>query len=77
MVLLLVGNHPSAVSFSINKSDVVTSSVSQSLKDDTYKLFNIKRDIHVIPNFIELEKPTRSHCHHSNVAKKEKNYYSY
>jgi hypothetical protein len=30
-------------------------SVSQSLKDDTYKL-NIKRDIHVIPNFIELEK---------------------
>jgi hypothetical protein len=40
-----------AVSFSINKSDVVTS-VSQSLKEDTYKLFNIKKDIHVIPNFI-------------------------
>jgi N-acetyl-alpha-D-glucosaminyl L-malate synthase BshA len=56
--ITLVGNHPfykPAVSFSINKSDVVTS-VSQSLKEDTYKLFNIKREIHVIPNFIELDK---------------------
>jgi hypothetical protein len=42
-----------AVSFSINKSDIVTS-VSQSLKED--KLFNIKKDIYVIPNFIELDK---------------------
>ena len=31
-------------------------SVSQNLKDDTYKLLNIKKDIHVIPNFIELGK---------------------
>ena len=56
--ITLVGNHPfykPAVSFSINKSDIVTS-VSQSLKDDTYNLFNIKKDIHVIPNFIELDK---------------------
>lgn len=56
--ITLVGNHPNyktAVSFSINKSDVVTS-VSQSLKEDTYKLFNIKNDIHVIPNFIEFGK---------------------
>lgn len=58
--ITLVGNHPfykPAVSFSINKSDVVTS-VSKSLKEDTYKLFNIKKDIHVIPNFIELDKNT-------------------
>ncbi|MCW2119963.1 N-acetyl-alpha-D-glucosaminyl L-malate synthase BshA [Flavobacterium sp. 7A] len=58
--ITLVGNHPyykPAVSFSINKSDVVTS-VSQSLKEDTYRLLNIKRDIHVIPNFIELDKNT-------------------
>ncbi len=58
--ITLVGNHPHykpAVSFSINKSDVVTS-VSQSLKDDTYNLFKIKREIHVIPNFIELDKTT-------------------
>ncbi|HRZ74172.1 MAG TPA: N-acetyl-alpha-D-glucosaminyl L-malate synthase BshA [Flavobacterium sp.] len=56
--ITLVGNHPfykPAVSFSINKSDVVTS-VSQSLKDETYKLFNITKEIEVIPNFIELEK---------------------
>ena len=56
--ITLVGNHPfykTAVTFSINKSDVVTS-VSQNLKDETYSLFDIKKDIHVIPNFIELDK---------------------
>lgn len=56
--ITLVGNHPfykTAVTFSINKSDIVTS-VSQSLKDDTYALFNTKKEIHVIPNFIELDK---------------------
>ncbi|NNL80213.1 MAG: N-acetyl-alpha-D-glucosaminyl L-malate synthase BshA, partial [Flavobacteriaceae bacterium] len=56
--ITLVGSHPfykSAVTFSINKSDAVTS-VSQNLKDDTMRLFNIKRDIDVVPNFIDLEK---------------------
>ena len=56
--ITLVGNHPfykTAVSFSINKSDFVTS-VSQSLKDATYELLNIKNEIHVIPNFIEVDK---------------------
>ncbi|WP_335964388.1 N-acetyl-alpha-D-glucosaminyl L-malate synthase BshA [Galbibacter sp. PAP.153] len=60
--ITLVGNHPfykPAVTFSINKSDVVTS-VSQSLKDDTKRLFDIKRKIHVIPNFIDLSKYSRS-----------------
>jgi N-acetyl-alpha-D-glucosaminyl L-malate synthase BshA len=55
--ITLVGNHPHykpAVSFSINKSDIVTS-VSESLKEETYKLFNIKKEIEVIPNFIELQ----------------------
>ncbi|MAZ27327.1 MAG: N-acetyl-alpha-D-glucosaminyl L-malate synthase BshA [Cytophagaceae bacterium] len=53
--ITLVGNHPfykPAVTFSINKSDYVTS-VSKSLKEDTLRLFTIKRDINVIPNFIE------------------------
>jgi N-acetyl-alpha-D-glucosaminyl L-malate synthase BshA len=74
--ITLVGNHPfykTAVSFSINKSDIVTS-VSQSLKEDTYKLFNIKQDIHVIPNFIELDKNRNESlisCHRSVMAKKE------
>lgn len=53
--ITLVGKHPSyqpAVEFSINKSDVVTT-VSQSLKEDTYEVFNIEKDIQVIPNFID------------------------
>lgn len=56
--ITLVGSHPfykPAVTFSINKSDAVTA-VSQSLKDDTMRLFDIKNTIHVVPNFIDLEK---------------------
>jgi N-acetyl-alpha-D-glucosaminyl L-malate synthase BshA len=56
--ITLVGSHPfykPAVTFSINKSDAVTS-VSDSLKRDTMRLFDIKKDIHVVPNFIDLEK---------------------
>ncbi len=71
--ITLVGNHPTykpAVSFSINHSDVVTS-VSQALKDETYRLFDIKRDITVIPNFIEVDKKkmdVTSECHRSMMA---------
>ena len=56
--ITLVGSHPfykPAVTFSINKSDAVTA-VSKSLKDDTLRLFDIKKDIHVVPNFIDLDK---------------------
>lgn len=55
--ITLVGNHPfykPAVTFSINNSDCVTS-VSQSLKDDTLRLFNIKKEICVVPNFIDTK----------------------
>ena len=41
------------ISFAINKSDLVTA-VSSSLRNDTYKLFGINRDIEVIPNFINV-----------------------
>lgn len=60
--ITLVGSHPfykPAVTFSINKSDAVTS-VSQSLRDDTMRLFNIERPIHVVPNFIDLDKHVNS-----------------
>src|SRR5690554_2639585 len=61
--ITLVGNHPfykPALTFSINNSDVVIS-VSQSLKDDTLRLFDIKKEIHVVPNFIDIPKKiTRS-----------------
>jgi N-acetyl-alpha-D-glucosaminyl L-malate synthase BshA len=56
--ITLVGSHPfykPAVTFSINKSDAVTA-VSQSLKDDTLRLFDIKNEIHVVSNFIDLDK---------------------
>lgn len=53
--ITLVGSHPfyrPAVSFSINNSDVVTS-VSESLKQDTLRLFDITKEIDVVPNFID------------------------
>lgn len=56
--ITLVGSHPfykPAVTFSINKSDAVTS-VSKSLKNDTLRLFDIKNEINVIPNFIDFDK---------------------
>lgn len=54
--ITLVGKHPNyktAVSFSINKSDVVTA-VSESLKKETLEIFNIKNEIQVVPNFIDF-----------------------
>ena len=55
--ITLVGNHEyykTAVTFSINASDAVTS-VSESLRKNTYDLFDIHKDIKVIPNFIDIE----------------------
>ncbi len=71
--ITLVGSHPfykPAVTFSINKSDAVTA-VSQSLKDDTLRLFDIKNDIHVVPNFIDLDKYNHSFtdCQRGMMAK--------
>lgn len=71
--ITLVGNHPfykPAVTFSINKSDAVTS-VSQSLKEDTLRLFNIKNEIDVVPNFIDLSKHQLQHteCKRGMMAK--------
>ena len=42
------------IEFAINQSNAVTA-VSQSLKKDTYSFFNIKKDIEVIPNFIDFD----------------------
>ena len=56
--ITLVGKDPSyepVVTFSINQSDGVTS-VSADLKRDTYKHFDIQKEIEVIPNFIDLER---------------------
>ena len=58
----LVGKHPfykPAVTFSINHSDCVTS-VSESLKQDTLNVFEVHKEIKVIPNFVDFSK----HQHH-------------
>jgi N-acetyl-alpha-D-glucosaminyl L-malate synthase BshA len=56
--ITLVGKDASfepVVTFSINESDGVTT-VSESLKADTYRHFEVTKDIEVIPNFIDLER---------------------
>ena len=55
--ITLVGSHPfykTAVEFSINNSDLVTA-VSESLREDTLRLFNITTPIRVIYNFIDFD----------------------
>ena len=73
--ITLVGSHPfykPAVTFSINHSDAVTS-VSESLKEDTLRLFNITREIDVVPNFIDLKryKPEFTDCERGMMATDE------
>ena len=68
--ITLVGKDPSyepVVTYSINMSDGVTA-VSEDLKKDTYKHFNITREIRVIPNFIDLEKFKKQRKDHFKTA---------
>ena len=56
--ITLVGKEPEfepTISFAINQSDIVTS-VSESLKKDTYKHFKVSKDIKVVPNFVCVSK---------------------
>ncbi|QXP55260.1 N-acetyl-alpha-D-glucosaminyl L-malate synthase BshA [Cellulophaga sp. HaHa_2_95] len=73
--ITLVGKHPfykPAVTFSINKSDIVTS-VSQNLKDATLDLFDIENTIEVIPNFIDVANHDNNFtdCQRSMMAKED------
>src|SRR6056300_1179508 len=69
--ITLVGKHPfykPAVTFSINESDVVTA-VSESLKKDTLASFVIKKDIEVIPNFIDIDLyQIEEECNRAQIA---------
>lgn len=70
--ITLVGNLPNyktAVTFSINQSDVVTA-VSDDLKKSTYDLFDVNKDIKVIPNFIEekMNDFAYVHCQRQQLA---------
>ncbi len=54
--ITLVGRDASfepVITFAINQSDAVTS-VSESLKEDTFKHFAVTREIQVIPNFVKI-----------------------
>jgi N-acetyl-alpha-D-glucosaminyl L-malate synthase BshA len=68
--ITLVGKDPSyepVVTFSINQSDGVTA-VSEDLRKETYDYFDIKRDIEVIPNFIDLERFKKQRKEHFKLA---------
>ncbi len=68
--ITIVGSDPSyksVVDFSINQSDGVTA-VSEYLKDETYRRFDIRRDIRVIPNFIDLNRFKKSNKNHFKKA---------
>jgi N-acetyl-alpha-D-glucosaminyl L-malate synthase BshA len=68
--ITLVGKNPvyaPVVTFAINKSDGVTA-VSESLKQDTYENFSIKKDIEVIYNFIDFERFKKTNKEHFKKA---------
>lgn len=51
------------VTHSINESDAITA-VSDSLREETYRSFEIEKDIVVIPNFVDTEKFRQSDKDH-------------
>ncbi|PKQ66204.1 N-acetyl-alpha-D-glucosaminyl L-malate synthase BshA [Raineya orbicola] len=68
--ITLVGKDPSfepVVTHSINLSDGVTT-VSESLKKDTFAHFEVTQEIEVIPNFIDLSKFKRQKKEHFKKA---------
>jgi len=68
--ITLVGKDASyepVVTFSINQSDGVTA-VSADLRKDTYAHFDIKREIAVIPNFIDLDRFKKQSKEHFRKA---------
>jgi len=68
--ITIVGSDPSyksVVDFSINQSNGVTA-VSEYLRDETYDRFDIKKEIEVIPNFIDLDRFQRSNKDHFRKA---------
>lgn len=55
--ITLVGKDPSfepVITFCLNQSDAVTA-VSESLKKDTLDHFKTQKEVHVVPNFIQVE----------------------
>ena len=68
--ITLVGKDASyapVVTFSINQSDSVTA-VSEDLKRDTYGHFDIKKEIEVIPNFVDIKRFNKQKKEHFKKA---------
>ncbi|MCG9880258.1 MAG: N-acetyl-alpha-D-glucosaminyl L-malate synthase BshA [Bacteroidia bacterium] len=68
--ITLVGKDPSfepVVRYSINQSDGVTS-VSESLRQDTFTHIKVSRDIKVIPNFIDFTRFSKQDRGHFKKA---------
>ncbi len=51
------------VTFSINESNAITA-VSQNLKEETIKSFDIEKEIHVVPNFVDAQRFYRNNKEH-------------
>jgi len=71
--ITLVGKHPNykpAVTFSINHSDIVTA-VSENLRASTLEIFEVHKEIEVVPNFINSTnyRKTSKECNRSMIAK--------
>ncbi len=68
--ITLVGKDASyapVVTFSINQSDSVTA-VSEDLRRDTYGHFDIKKEIEVIPNFVDIKRFNKQKKEHFKKA---------
>lgn len=64
--ITLVGKdkmYESVVTFSINESNAITA-VSKDLKNETQNSFKIEKEIHVIPNFVDVNRFTLSNKEH-------------
>lgn len=77
--ITLVGKDASfepVITFAISQSDGITS-VSDSLKQDTYKHFGVRKPIHVIPNFICIEDYVKLYeKNHPEETEKHKKFYA-
>ncbi len=64
--ITLVGKdkmYESVVTFSINESNAITA-VSENLKQETLNSFAIEKEIHVIPNFVDIKRFSQSNKDH-------------
>lgn len=64
--ITLVGKdkmYESVVTFSINESNAITA-VSENLRQETLSSFTIEKEIHVIPNFVDIKRFSQSNKEH-------------